>query len=56
LIELGRNNAADEAATCVLTHQRYEPRDGGYRIVLDAYGYHWLRAGGLEKQADQLER
>lgn len=39
--------------TCVLTHKSYDARkDGRFSIILEPYGYLWLRAGGLEKLPD----
>jgi maltose alpha-D-glucosyltransferase / alpha-amylase len=36
--------------TCVLTHESYEPEDDDkYPVVLEPYGYRWLRAGGLDE-------
>jgi maltose alpha-D-glucosyltransferase/alpha-amylase len=36
--------------TCVLTQESYEPEeDGAYAVVLEPYGYRWLRAGGLDE-------
>lgn len=36
--------------TCVLSHDCFEVgEDGRYPIILEPYGYHWLRAGGLER-------
>lgn len=36
--------------TCVLTHEAYDPDEqGSYEVVLEPYGYRWLRFGGLDE-------
>jgi|TARA_R100000501_G_scaffold17610_2_gene33083 maltose alpha-D-glucosyltransferase/alpha-amylase len=48
-IDLDVHSKSVSHMTCVLNHQRYDVRaDGTYRIIVEPYGYHWLRAGGLE--------
>lgn len=38
------------ALTCVLTHQTYHPdEEGKYSLVLNPYGYRWLRFGRLDE-------
>ena len=40
---------AGEGLTCVLTHDRYQPDERGrYTLVLEPYGYRWLRFGGVD--------
>lgn len=35
---------------CVLTHEEFQSDvDGNFSVVLEPYGYRWLRAGGLEQ-------
>ncbi len=39
-----------QTLACVLTHEEHEPdADGQYTIVLEPYGYRWLRFGGVDK-------
>lgn len=48
-IEPGEANGT-RVLTCVLTHERYEPDDEGrYGMVLQPYGYRWLRFGGVDE-------
>lgn len=36
--------------TCVLSHDCYQPdAEGRYEVVLEPYGYRWLRFGGLDE-------
>ena len=36
--------------TCVLSHEFFDAGDdGAFHLVLEPYGYHWLRVGGLEE-------
>jgi len=50
VIEPGDRPHGTDRLTCVLTHESYEPEERGrYAIVLEPYGYRWLRAGGLDE-------
>jgi len=50
LVDAGGDMGGTDRLTCVLTHESYEPEeDGRYAIVLEPYGYRWLRAGGLDE-------
>ncbi len=48
-IEPGDPPGDIERLSCVLTHERYDPDDKGcYHLVLEPYGYRWLRFGGVD--------
>jgi maltose alpha-D-glucosyltransferase/alpha-amylase len=50
VLALGDDPPGTDRLVCVLTQQRYEPDErGGYTVVLEPYGYRWLRAGGLDE-------
>ena len=48
----GLREEGPEALTCMLTHETYRPDDEDrYTLVLNPYGYRWLRFGGIDELA-----
>ncbi len=54
MIDGEAEHRGDDSMTCLLTHQRSRPdKDSKHHIVIDPYGYHWFRLGGLDRLASE---
>jgi maltose alpha-D-glucosyltransferase / alpha-amylase len=51
--EVGERNGGDLPLCCLLTRERHKAAQGVYSVVLQPFGYRWLRFGGLDSLPEE---